>query len=264
MTKLCRTLWRVLVPIVALTALPPAVQAQNLSEEPQFDRPGGDYTHFRTTDLRDCKRACATDRRCAAYSFNSVESTCYLKDQITKSSRDSRTISGIKEGYGSGPDHGPGYGDRSLSEERGSDYRGGDYTNFRSRGLGDCQDACQRDRRCQAYTFNGRTGVCYLKDRVGDRERNGETVTGRKGRGDDDHDRPHGGGDLSREPGFDYYGNDYTNFRVPGDESCRQECRRDRRCAAYSYNTRSGMCYLKDDVGSLRRNPDTVTGVKRR
>src|ERR1700704_5203973 len=134
MTKLCRTLWMVLVPIVALTALPFAVQAQNLSEAPQLDRPGGDYTHFRPTELRDCQRSCTTDRRCAAYSFNSVESTCYLKDQITKTSRDSRTVSGVKEGYRGGPDHGPGDGDHSLSEERGSDYRGGDYTNFRSRG----------------------------------------------------------------------------------------------------------------------------------
>jgi hypothetical protein len=188
MTKLSRTLWRVLIPLAALTALPLALQAQNLSEEPQFDRPGGDYTHFRTTELRDCKRACATDRRCAAYSFNSVESTCYLKDQITKTSRDSRTISGIKEGF----------------EPRG------------------------------------------------------------RGR-DDDRDRPHhGGGDLSREPGFDYYGNDYTHFRAPGDESCRRECRRDQRCAAYSFNSRSGMCYLKDEAGPLRRNPDTVTGIKSR
>lgn len=178
MTKLCRTLWRVLVPIAVLMALPLAVQAQDLSEEPQFDRPGGDYTHFRTTDLRDCKRACATDRRCAAYSFNSVESTCYLKDQVTKTSRDSRTISGIKEGYRGGPD------------------------------------------------------------------------------------RP--GGGLSREPGFDYYGGDYTNFRAPNDESCREECRRDRHCAAYSFNMRKGMCYLKDRAGSPRRNPDTVTGIKRR
>jgi PAN domain len=181
MTKLYRTLWMVLLAIAALTALPPAVTAQNLSEEPQFDRPGGDYTNFRTTDLRDCKRACATDRRCVAYSFNSVNSACYLKDQITKTSRDSRTISGIKEGYGGGP---------------------------------------------------GRP--------------------------------PHGGGDLSREPGFDYYGSDYTSFRVPGDEACREECRRDRRCVAYTFNTRHGMCYLKDQAGPQRRNPDTVTGVKRR
>ena len=261
MAKPGRTLWIGLGIIVGLV-LPLAASAQNLSEEPQLDRPGGDYTHFRTTDLRDCKRACATDLRCAAYSFNSVESLCYLKDQVTKPSRDSRTISGIKEGFRPGPGPGPGGGDRYLSEERGSDYRGGDFTNFRARGLGDCQDACRQDRRCQAYTFNGRTGVCYLKDRVGERERNGETVTGRKGRGDDD--RPHGGGEISREPGFDYYGGDYTNFRAPGDESCRDECRRDRRCAAFSFNLRSGMCYLKEEAGPLRRNPDTVTGVKRR
>ena len=67
-----------------------------------------------------------------------------------------------------------------MSEERGSDYRGGDYTNFRSRGLGDCQDACQRDRRCQAYTFLTRSTTCYLKDRAGHPERQNGAVTGYK------------------------------------------------------------------------------------
>ena len=179
MTKLCRTLWMVLLAIAASTVLPLAATAQNLTEEPQFDRPGGDYTHFRTTDLRDCKRACFTDRRCAAYSFNSVNSVCYLKDQITKTSRDSRTISGVKEGYGRAR---PPYGGGGLSREPGFDYYGSDYTNFRVPGDEACREECRRDRRCAAFTFNLRSGMCYLKDQAGPLRRNPDTVTGVKRR----------------------------------------------------------------------------------
>jgi hypothetical protein len=50
----------------------------------------------------------------------------------------------------------------------------------------------------------------------------------------------------------------------PHREGLQAGLRRDRRCAAYSFNTRSGMCYLKEEAGPLRRYADTVTGVKRR
>ncbi|HEX4963527.1 MAG TPA: PAN domain-containing protein [Thermoanaerobaculia bacterium] len=171
-----RTLWIV----IAMILLPLAAGAQSLSEEPQMDRPGGDYTHFGTTELRECKRACFSDRRCRAYSFNSVNSICYLKDEVTKTSRDSRTISGVKEGYGE-PGR-PHYGERELTREPGFDYYGNDYTDFRARGVDSCREECWRDRRCAAYSFNNRSGLCYLKDRVGPLRRNRDTITGMKQR----------------------------------------------------------------------------------
>jgi hypothetical protein len=262
-TKFCRTLWIVL----ALAALPLAAVAQDFSDEPGTDRPGGDYDNFRTTQLTECKSACARDRRCQAYTFNSIESQCYLKDRVPGASRDSRKVSGVKNGYDGGGGWSGGGGGREPSEERGIDYPGGDYDDFRAQGLRECKDGCRRDRRCQAYVYNTGSRMCYLKDRVGRREHDGDKVAGTKG-GRDDYEPGHSGhhgndGDLTREPGFDYAGRDYTNFRSRSADSCMEECRRDRNCAAYTFSISNGMCYLKDGTGSRRRDPDKITGTKR-
>jgi hypothetical protein len=261
-TKSCRTLWLAL----ALAALPLAAVAQDLSEEAGMDRPGGDYDTFRTNQLTECKSSCARDRRCQAYTFNLIESLCYLKDRVPGTRGDSRKVSGVKEGHDGGGWSGGG-GGRDLSEERGIDYRGGDYTDFRARDLGDCKSGCRRDRRCQAYVFNTSSRMCYLKDRVGNRQHDEDKVAGIKG-SRDDYEPGHSGhpgdnGDLTREPGFDYAGRDYTNFRSRSADSCRDECRRDRNCAAYTFSISNGMCYLKDGTGTRKRDPDKVTGTKR-
>jgi PAN domain len=260
-TKLCRTLWIVL----ALAAMPLAAMAQDLSEEPGTDRPGGDYDNFRTSQLTECKRACARDRRCQAYTFNSIESLCYLKDRVPGTSRDSRKVSGVKDGHDDGGGWSGGGGGRELSEERGIDYRGGDYDNFRAQDLRDCKSGCRRDRRCQAYVYNTGSRMCYLKDRVGSRERDGSKVAGVKGgRGGGDYEpEHHGDGDLTREPGFDYAGRDYTSFRSRSADSCRDECGRDRKCVAYTFSISNNMCYLKDGAGTRKRDPDKVTGTRR-
>ena len=151
-----------------------------------------------------------------------------------------------------------------LTEERGYDRRGNDYTSFRARSLDDCQDSCRREGRCRAYTFDTRNGDCYLKDRVNSGERNGVMVTGykeeRRDRPDwDDEDRRVR---LSEEPGRDRKGNDYTSFRVRDLRECKRECRHDDRCRAYTFIESSRRCYLKSRINSGVRNRDAVTGYK--
>ena len=43
------------------------------------------------------------------------------------------------------------------------DYFGNDYRKLASN-LKDCIKACEDDRRCEAFTFNGDTNTCWLKD----------------------------------------------------------------------------------------------------
>ena len=106
--------------------------------------------------------------------------------------------------------------------------------------------------------------MCYLKDRVGRREHDGDKVAGIKDdRGDHGHGRPGDDGDLTREPGFDYAGRDYTHFRSRSADGCRDECRRDRNCMAYTFSISNEMCYLKDGAGTRKRDPDKVTGTRR-
>jgi len=71
-----------------------------------------------------------------------------------------------------------------------------------------------------------------------------------------------GGGELSEQAGYNLEGGDYTSVYFETLRECQAACRRDDRCRAYTYNTRSRTCYLKDRVGRYERRDDTVSGHK--
>lgn len=240
--------------IFGLTVLVAAAGlAQNLTTEPGINRKGSDYNHFSTSEHAACRSACERDRRCRAYTFNSVDSLCYLKDSVPGQSRDSRTVSGVKEGYQDGSQ-----GD--LSEEAGVNRKGNDYSRFETAEVRECRRACARDRRCQAYTYNVPDRLCYLKDRVPDGSRDSRTVSGVKGGGG--YSGGGGGGRLSEERGLDFKGGDYAKRDARGLDDCKEQCRREGRCVAYTYALRSGTCYLKDRIGRRESDSDKVSGEK--
>jgi hypothetical protein len=150
---------------------------------------------------------------------------------------------------------------RGISEEPGVNRRGSDYTSFRVDDLRDCKRACSRDSRCEAYAYNEDNRVCYLKDRVPRGYRDSNVVSGVKG--EDDYGRGRGRDrGLTEEYGVNYEGGDYTRFRADDVRDCKSACRRDSNCRAYTYNTSSRTCYLKDRISQPRRRSDAVSGVK--
>jgi hypothetical protein len=248
------------VAILTAAALPAVGLAQSLTTEPGVNRKGNDYNRFSTSEHGACRSACERDRRCRAYTFNSVESLCYLKDSVPGTSRDSRTVSGVKEGGGYPGDSGGSWGD--LSEEPGVNRKGNDYSRFETSEVRECRRACSRDRRCQAYTYSLSDRLCYLKDRVPGASRDNRTVSGVKGGGG--YSGGGGGGRLSEERGVDFKGGDYAKRDARGLDDCKEQCRRDNRCTAYTYALRSGTCYLKDRVSRRESDPDKVSGTRDR
>ena len=247
--------------------LPVAALAQRMSEERGYDHKGGDYDSFRSSSVRDCRESCERDRRCQAYTYNLNTGMCYVKDEVRKLESARDMVTGSRERWADDDrnDRGDrrGRGDRDLSTEEGYDYKGGDYHSFRAESPRTCRRECSRESQCRAYTYNYRTEMCYLKDRVNTRQRASDMVTGTK---DGDDDRNGNGGswrqELTEERGYDYRGGDYRDFRTSGVSRCKVECRDDSRCEAYTFNLRTDTCYLKDRVGNYQRNQDTVTGVK--
>lgn len=161
----------------------PPQPPQGMTEEPGVNRRGADYRHFMSEDLRRCQETCKGDTRCRAYSYNLDTRTCFLKAQTPEPSSDREVVSGVKQGWGGGPGSGGASGggsQSSLTEERGLDRRGYDYSDFRVRDLLDCQQTCLRDDRCRAYTYDTIDRVCYLKDGVNSQQRNRDMVTGYK------------------------------------------------------------------------------------
>ncbi|HEV2845574.1 MAG TPA: PAN domain-containing protein [Thermoanaerobaculia bacterium] len=254
MTRRKKLGWTVLTLAATMAA---QAWAQRVTIENGVNRKGNDYTNFRTRELEECRRACARDRRCQAYTYNHSDELCYLKDRVPGISRDSHTTAGVKEGGESGGWSG------DLSEERGIDYRGGYYSRYQSRGLSSCKSDCRRDDRCVSYTFDVRDGHCSLEDKIGKRERDEDKVSGIKERGGSNPGGPVYG-DLTEERGIDYRGGYYTRYASRGLASCKADCRRDDRCVSYTFDVRDGLCSLEDKIGKRERDDDKVSGIKRR
>ena len=149
-----------------------------------------------------------------------------------------------------------------MTVQTGYDRSGGDYTNFPVRDAFECQRACERELRCQAFTLLQSTRTCYLKDAVYALRRNGDAVTGSKAGGYPGPGPGPIGGALTREPGYDRKGDDYTSFRSRGVDDCERSCGRDGRCLAYTFVYSQATCYLKSRVNSRVPSRDAVTGYK--
>lgn len=137
----------------------------------------------------------------------------------------------------------------------------------------DCGLACERDRRCRAWSFSypnerSETAICWLKNAVPPRIANRCCVSGVRG-----------AGVIERrigpvETSTDRSGGDYRNFeirkdeRADADQVCRHACDADSKCRAWTY-ARSGYagkaarCFLKKEIKPPHRRPGFTSGVIR-
>jgi hypothetical protein len=155
------------------------------------------------------------------------------------------------------------------------DRPGADYmkTPLRSGDPAECGLACERDRRCRAWSFNyptehSETSVCWLKNAVPPRIANRCCVSGVRG-----------AGVIERRTGpiehsTDRAGGDYRAFEIKKDERaeadqvCRHACEADNRCRAWTYARpgyagKAARCFLKKEIKPPRRRPGFTSGVVR-
>lgn len=77
--------------------------AAGIPEEPDTDRPGGDYRNFRSPGgAASCREACEKDSRCRSYTFvkpgyHGEEGRCFLKSSVPAPKKNRCCISGIKK-----------------------------------------------------------------------------------------------------------------------------------------------------------------------
>jgi hypothetical protein len=155
---------------------PPGPSGQGqFTEDWGMDRPGNDLRNLKVERLDQCHSLCWNDSRCQAYAFNQSSRVCYLKSAPGYPSPRRDVVSGVRK---DGP--GAGQGAYGLTEVPGLDQPGNDYVDFRARDLRDCQRSCAEDPRCRAYTFNTRSGQCYLKSYPGPTRSRSDTITGEK------------------------------------------------------------------------------------
>ncbi|MGB8398514.1 PAN domain-containing protein [Bradyrhizobium sp.] len=152
------------------------------------------------------------------------------------------------------------------------DRPGGDYQNspVTSGDPADCALVCERDRRCQAWSFNyptdtTRGAVCWLKSNVPARVADNCCVSGVRGAGVVEPRN------NAVETSIDRFGGDYRNFELnssDGEDACKAACAADNKCRAWTYARpgyagRNAHCYLKKEIKPPRRKAGFISGVVR-
>lgn len=151
------------------------------------------------------------------------------------------------------------------------DRPGDDYDMIESISPTACQNRCNAEGRCRAWTFvragvQGPTTRCYLKDRVPAPNNDGCCISGVKAGGGG------GGGGLTIPPGaqnnVDRPGDDYDMIEggAVSPTNCKSRCDSDGRCRAWTF-VRAGVqgptprCYLKDRVPAPVNDGCCVSGT---
>jgi hypothetical protein len=134
----------------------------------------------------------------------------------------------------------------------------------------ECAMACERDRRCRAWSFAYPTEIagsamCWLKSSVPARVPDNSSISGVRGAGVVE---PHNGG---VENSIDRPGGEYRSFEIKtgeGDEACRAACTADNKCRAWTYARpgyvgKEAHCFLKKEIKPPRHRAGFISGVVR-
>ncbi len=155
-----------------------------------------------------------------------------------------------------------------------ADSPGNDYLRADGSSLEECERRCDEQSACNAFTYNQRKGVCFLK-RAASRFTKfyAFAVTGIKLAPSEestsaDTNHPDGSADGG-SPFFLFSkqipGNDYSRIDHSSYESCRDQCETDSECNAFTYNHAHSVCFLKS---APNQRPTfyawAITGIKQR
>jgi len=122
-----------------------------------YDLPG---MPLRKISLSDCQRACASDQRCQAFTYNNKHSACFLKSSGERVFRNPQADAGYKAVLE------PRLRLSEMGILEGTDIPGGDYSELKDVGFGACSDACEANDRCRAFTYHGKSKRCWLKSQA--------------------------------------------------------------------------------------------------
>jgi len=85
----------ILIVIFTLFASPSLAEVQ-MELVRNFQRPGGDYTHFNVINAQECSRKCEISGRCLAFDYHKSDSSCWLKERVYPVTEYQGVVSGIK------------------------------------------------------------------------------------------------------------------------------------------------------------------------
>lgn len=168
-------------PPVAATQLPPTVSSGTGSMRylNGMDLPGGDYFNLRDVTLEQCNELCAGRNECAAFTYNTRASACFLKAATGAPVPFSGAVSGFKS-TASPQSFAPRPMQIHANVDLPNPDPADDYALVRQITLQECRATCEIDNQCAAFTFNQRAQACILKRSYGRRVQFTGAVSGTK------------------------------------------------------------------------------------
>jgi hypothetical protein len=119
-----------------------------------------------------------------------------------------------------------------MDIHKGFDSVGNDYHIETVGNEDECAIICNRDAKCVAMEFSNKTNKCYLKQGLGATSASRDGVLGLK--------------TIGFRKNTDYNGGDYLTFSTNDVYSCSQRCVQEAQCLAFTFNTETKLCWLKN------------------
>jgi hypothetical protein len=121
-----------------------------------------------------------------------------------------------------------------------------------------CEQACEANRDCKAYTFTRRNSACFLKSSGFRVLGNPQADAGYK----TEIEASLHASTITVYERTDLPGGDYKDLSSVTFEQCTDYCETDRRCASFTYTRRSSTCWLKSTVPTPKPFKAGISGVK--
>lgn len=144
-----------------------------------IDLPEGDYFNLRDVTLEQCNTLCSQRSECAAFTYNTRASACFLKATTGAPVPFAGAISGFKSTVSpqsAAPRPMQIHANVDLPNANSAD----DYALIRQTTLQTCKASCEGDQQCAAFTFNQNVQACILKRSYGRRVQFNGAISGTK------------------------------------------------------------------------------------
>jgi len=154
----------------------PAGTAPVIKRLPQVDLYGRNFPDMpiKTDSADECEAQCTATDDCAAFTFNTARSACFLKAGAEIAISHPATISGLRGGLGKSIRR------TRMTIQEATDYPGNDIDRQEATTFEACLISCSETRTCKAFTYVVRRHECWLKNGTGSAERRDGLVSGVK------------------------------------------------------------------------------------
>lgn len=143
----------------------------------------------------------------------------------------------------------------SFEHLDGYDAFGNDIRRYNRVSLETCEARCRSRSDCDAYTYNKRHRVCFLKSGARFVIPNATAFTGSRAASVRRRS-------MQAYDNFDFAGGDYRSIYGRNMIECYNECESSSQCAGFAYVYKNKSCWLKSHVGNFRRKRGVSLYVK--